>query len=240
MDTIKTSIEYLAIFVVGLAARAALFVAIVAALVAVILPFLYAFEGTRRLLRDSLGRTVVNGLAWRGRRAYTRTHLWAQGRGLDLRVGVDDLAARLLHGAERIDLPAPGMHLRQGDPLATVLAGHQKVVLRSPVDGAVARVNRRLLRRAGLAEQAPYGRGWLVEFAPMWTAVDTVPPQTSRGWFSNEAARFAHAINHAAEVAAADGGEPLVAERRLLSDEQFAEVVSDFLDADVRTSRVRA
>ncbi len=238
METFKTTMEYLAIFVVGIAARAALFVAIVAALVAVLLPFLYAFEGTRRFLRDSIGREILNGMAWRGRRAYTRTHLWVRERGLGLRVGIDDLAARLLHGAERIDLPAPGMHLHQGEAMATITAGHQTVVLRSPVEGMVGRVNRRLLRRPTLAEEAPYGRGWLIEFAPLWAAADTVSAQASREWFANEAARFTHAIAHTADVAAADGGEPLVAERRLLNDEQFAELVTDFLDASVKSTRV--
>lgn len=233
MDTLKTAAEYLAIFTVGLAARAAVFVAIVAALLAVILPILYAFEGGRRLAHRLTGEQVAHGLTWRRRPAYTPGHLWVRERGFAVRLGIDGLAARLLRHTDALELPREGTELRKGQALATFTAGSDLVMLRAPIDGRVARVNWRLRGRPALAADHPYGRGWLLEMLPAGALAGTVPRESSFAWFEREAARFTDVLEHAAGMAAADGGEPLEPERLLLTGNRLTIVAGEFLDAQV-------
>ena len=76
MDALYAAGEWLAIVIGGLLLRFAAAVAILAALVAVLLPVLYAFEGGRRLLRRLRGVEEVHGFEWRRQPRYASTHLW--------------------------------------------------------------------------------------------------------------------------------------------------------------------
>jgi glycine cleavage system H protein len=232
MDALKNAVEWFGILVGGVALRFLVFVLIIAALSAVIVPILYAIEGTRRALVRA-GGEKLHGLQWRRRPRYTPAHLWLRERADVLRVGIDDLAARLLRRADQILLPAPGSHVAKGEPVATFRAGTQQIALAAPIDGTVAEVNGRLAANPAEAVEHPYSRGWLVEVAPDDRSVEMLPRPAARHWFDAEAARFTIALEHAAGVAAADGGEPIVADHVLLSDEQFATLARDFLQARV-------
>lgn len=232
MDAIMNTVEWFGILVGGVALRFLVFVLIIAALSAVIVPILYAIEGARVALVHA-GGEKVHGLQWRRRPRYTPAHLWLRERAGVLRLGIDDLAARLLRRADQILLPAPGSRVLKGQPVATFRTGTQRIALAAPTDGVVAQVNDRLAANPSEAIEHPYSRGWLIDVAPDERGVEMLPRPASRGWFDAEATRFTLALEHAAGLAAADGGEPVVPEHLLLTDEQFAALAQDFLQAQV-------
>ena len=65
MEALLSTGEWLAIVLGGLIVRFAAAIAVLAALVVVLLPIVYAFEGGRRLLRRVRGIEDVHGFEWR-------------------------------------------------------------------------------------------------------------------------------------------------------------------------------
>jgi glycine cleavage system H protein len=87
-------------------------------------------------------------------------HTWArlEADGL-VAVGADDFAHKLV-GAARVELPALGAHVAQGEPAFELGDGEKGVPMLSPVDGTVVAVNAAIRERSdGLDD--PYGKGWL-------------------------------------------------------------------------------
>ena len=232
MDAIMNTLEWFGILAGGVALRLLVFVLIIAALSAVIVPILYGIEGARLALVHA-GGEKVHGLEWRRRPRYTPAHLWLRERAGVLRVGIDDLAARLLRRADQVVLPVPGSHVARGEPVVTFKAGSKSIALAAPVDGVITEVNGRVATRPAEAVEHPYSRGWLLDLDPDERSVEMLPRPAVRRWFDSEAARFTLALEHAAGVAAADGGEPVVPEHVLLTDEQFAALAQDFLQAKI-------
>ncbi|MBI2834327.1 MAG: glycine cleavage system protein H [Acidobacteria bacterium] len=163
METLITFLESIGIFIVGLLIRLLVFIAVVAV---VAVPILFVFggiEGLARLRRWMLGVKRVGAMSWRAGVYYAPGHTWVEpstGRGV--RVGIDDLAQRLLPGMPHVTLPRVGSPVRQGDPVAMIrVDGHEAQVL-SPVTGTVTAVNGHVRRDPSLLQRDPYVRGWLI------------------------------------------------------------------------------
>ena len=96
-----------------------------------------------------------------------RGHTWV-GMAADgqVRIGLDDFAARMLGPMEQIDLPL------MGKPLARDQAGigmrRQTLSARvlSPISGVVTACNPRVREDPGLLPSDPYGEGWLLMVQP--------------------------------------------------------------------------
>ncbi len=96
-----------------------------------------------------------------------RGHTWARlednGR---VRVGMDDFSQKILGPADELDLPDIGKVYYQGHVcMSLVREGHKAKVL-TPVDGAIEKVNSRVLQQPGLVHEDPYGEGWLFMVNP--------------------------------------------------------------------------
>jgi glycine cleavage system H protein len=234
MEALLAAAEWIAIVLGGLIIRAALVILMMAAIVAVLLPVLYAFEGGRRLLLRLRGIEHVHGFEWRRQPRYASTHLWLGERGRTVRIGLDSVAARLLARVEEIDLLPGGSRVSAGDPIATFVTRHGAVAVPAPVDGVVERVNARLGDRPDLPMQHPYGEGWLVDVKPATSDFRALPrANEARRWFSAEAVKLTFALEHASGYAAADGGEPTVPHHALLTGDDFARLATEFLNAKV-------
>ncbi len=232
MDALWNLVENAAILIGGLAVRFAVAAALLAVLVALLLPFLYAGEGVRRLWRRLAGFASVGGLTWRSGTYYAPTHAWLRARAGQLRVGLDDLAGRLLRTVDSVALPAVGTFLKAGDAMLTMAAGRRGLIIPAPVDGTVIRVNRGLVERPQAVVDDPYGRGWLVELHPANEEFRALRrDEDARKWLSGEAARLSHALEHATGILAADGGELVVPTHLLISDEQRSALEQQFLSA---------
>jgi glycine cleavage system H protein len=232
MDALWNVVANAAILVAGLAVRFAVALALLAVLVAILLPFLYAGEGLQHLWRRLEGYASVAGLTWRRRTYYSPTHAWLRARGSRLRIGLDDLAGRLLRRIDHVVLPIEGTYLKEGDALLTMSSGRRGMVIPAPVEGIVTRVNARLAEWPHAVTQDPYRRGWLVEMQP---ASDTYQrlrhDQEAQTWMAGEAHRLSLALEHATGILAADGGELAIPSQLLLSEEQLAGLARDFLGA---------
>jgi glycine cleavage system H protein len=237
METIYSAVQWLVLAVIAVLARAGFALAVVLAAIAVLLPVVYAFEGGRRLLARARGIQELHGLEWRRSPFYSTAHMWLRARGTVVRLGIDALAARLLARVEQVALPVVGTPVAKGAPLATFTAGGHLISVPAPIDGVVTTVNNRLAAQPESVTEHPYGGGWLVELRPAEAAFRTLPhAAASRQWFDGEAARLASALDHAHELAAADGGVPLVPHRMLLTDAQFERLAAEFLHATVSST----
>lgn len=95
---------------------------------------------------------------------YHPLHLWGRTVGPDrVRLGLDDVAARLLAGAEPWTLPTVGAAVTDGHTLAQTQVGDVSVQISAPVSGRVLARNDALRRYPALAAWSPYEAGWLVE-----------------------------------------------------------------------------
>jgi len=137
-------------------------------------------------------------------------HAWARiESGGYIRIGLDDFALKVLGKADALDLPLMGKELDQGkvgwglkrrDNLADVL---------SPIDGVIVEVNSEIREKPHMANQEPYGGGWLFMVRTpdvKATMGKLMIDQNSLTWMNNEVTNLENMIEEVAGPLAADGG----------------------------------
>ena len=137
-------------------------------------------------------------------------HAWARiESGGYIRVGLDDFAVKVLGEADALDLPLIGKELDQNkagwglkrkDNLADVL---------SPVDGVIMEVNSTVRENPKLANNEPYGDGWLFMVRTpdvKGTMKKLMVDQDSLNWINAEVSHLETMIEEVAGPLAADGG----------------------------------
>jgi glycine cleavage system H protein len=91
-------------------------------------------------------------------------HTWVRLDGGDtVTVGISDFAQKLVGPLGRIQLPAVGASLAQGEAAVALDAGGASVSMLSPVDGTVLAVNPRLGETSSVVNDSPYADGWLLQ-----------------------------------------------------------------------------
>jgi glycine cleavage system H lipoate-binding protein len=216
-------LEAVGALVVGVAGRFAVF--FLAGLLLVIPAILIALAWRAVSARGSAAR--------RAELRFAPGHTWVAPRGRGaVAVGLDAVAERILPSATALELPARGMQVHKGDPIAVVRAGRRAIHVGAPIDGVVVAVNRRVRRDPTLVKQEPYGRGWLFAIAPRddsWKKLPTGP--AGEAWVAAEQRRLARFVEEELGLAAADGGELLAPAPALLGEEGWRRVVASFLHA---------
>jgi len=98
---------------------------------------------------------------------YHHGHTWARVEyGGRVRIGVDDFTARLLGPQDDIQMPRLGDTIQQGKTQASMVrSGHLAEPL-GPIDGKVLAVNPKVTGKAAMANEDPYGDGWLMVIQP--------------------------------------------------------------------------
>jgi len=137
-------------------------------------------------------------------------HTWARiESGGFIRVGMDDFAQKLLGQPDAFDLPlmgkelekdSVGWRLKREDNLADVL---------SPVDGVIVEVNPGLREKPELANQGPYGEGWMfMVYTPdvKGAAKKLMADEDSVNWMNGEVNKLEQMIEEVAGPLPADGG----------------------------------
>jgi glycine cleavage system H lipoate-binding protein len=218
-------LETIGAFVVGLAGRFGLFLLAGLVLAAPALLLALAWQGLAR--RDRVG-------AARAGTRFAPGHTWLAPRGRRgvLAVGVDEIAEKILPSATALELPAPGMEVHRGDPIAVIRAGKRAIRIGAPADGTVVGVNGRARRDPALVKTDPYGRGWLFLLAPASDAWKALPGGASgEAWLAGERRRLARFVDDELGLAAADGGELVAPAPALLGEEGWRRLVQAFLHA---------
>jgi glycine cleavage system H protein len=91
-------------------------------------------------------------------------HAWVRLEGGDtVTVGISDFAQKLVGPLGRVQLPAVGTSLVQGEPALTLDADGAAIRMLAPVDGKVVAVNGALNASADAVKRSPYGDGWLMK-----------------------------------------------------------------------------
>lgn len=121
---------------------------------------------TEELEEAPFSKNVVGGFKLPVNLSYHPGHTWAIKEGRQMvRIGLDDLAARLVGQTDRLELPARGRWLRQGEKAWTLLRGNHRFEMLSPIEGEVIDVNQEALADPTLVHKDPYGAGWMVAVA---------------------------------------------------------------------------
>jgi glycine cleavage system H lipoate-binding protein len=214
------------VFVVGMAARLALVLLGVAAVVAPALVIAAGLRGWEARRARRLGIREVSGVPFRPDVAYAPGHVWLRRRGPDaLELGLDGLAQQLLPAATSVVPVHPGTRVRKGEVLAVVRSGERELPLLAPAAGTVLGVNPAAVRAPSLVKREGCGRGWLVLFAPADASLAALPTgAAAEAWLRREAERFARFLEERLGFAAADGGALVAPAPWLLGDAGYREL----------------
>jgi glycine cleavage system H lipoate-binding protein len=166
---------------------------------------------------------------------HTWTALEPSGR---IRVGADDLVRAAIGHADRVELPMPGIEVKQGQPLFTLVTGERRAVIASPVDGVVRSVNPSLAENGASVARDPYRRGWICALSPTNLGASLRKLKVAEEaveWLRKERERFEEFAasqawrNAVPGTAMADGGKPADGILNYLDDEAWAAFGREFL-----------
>jgi glycine cleavage system H lipoate-binding protein len=231
MDALMDVLAKAMIVVAGLTLRLLFAVAILAAVAAPILAVMVVIRRAG-LLRDRLrGFAHIGWLTWQRALQYAPGHTWLRSETAErLRVGLDDLAQRLIPAGATLRLAPVGATLRRGDMLADISWNGRHARVLSPADGVVLRANERVERHPRLLHHDPYGRGWLAELRPLAVVGGLRAGDEARHWLVHEERRLDHALEHHLGIAAADGGEMTAPATTLLEPDAWQEIAHEFFE----------
>jgi len=140
---------------------------------------------------------------------YHPGHTWAAQSGADLvRVGIDDLAAKVAGTVTSIDIPERGQWIRQGQRIIAMHHDGRELDLVSPIEGTVVDINTKALDDPKLARNDPYGEGWLLTVSSPDSGTNfrnLLGGTLARRWMDEAAARL-RAFAVPAGALAQDGG----------------------------------
>jgi glycine cleavage system H protein len=94
---------------------------------------------------------------------YTKDHEWVRIENAGSTVGITDHAQSELGDIVYLQLPAVATLVEQGKPFGTIEAVKAVSDLYAPLSGTVAEVNEALVSTPELANQDPYGKGWMIK-----------------------------------------------------------------------------
>jgi glycine cleavage system H lipoate-binding protein len=223
--TFLNMLEAVGAFIAGLVGRFGLF--FLAGLLMVVPAYLLAVAWRRLVLRG--GSPEVAPAEAR----FAPGHTWLAPREKGrVAVGIDEVAGLILPSATAVELPARGMVVHCGDPIAIIRAGKRVVRIGAPCDGTVVAVNGSARRDPSLVKSDPYGRGWLFAVEPANEDWTKLPGGTmGEAWLETERRRLARFIDEELGLAAADGGELVAPAPALLGEEGWRRLVAAFLAA---------
>jgi glycine cleavage system H lipoate-binding protein len=157
---------------------------------------------------------LLEGFALALEHYYSSAHTWARVEyGGQIRIGLDDFAARTLGPAERWDLPQLGSTLDQGEAWGTLFRDENQATLRCPVQGIVLAVNPRLRARPELVNTAPYGQGWVMILQPTRLVRDLRRlrfGEEAERWLQGEAQRLFDLVHRESQYRLAATGARVV------------------------------
>ena len=157
-------------------------------------------------------------------------HSWArlEPDGL-VAIGADDFAHKLV-GAAKVELPALGAKLAQGEPAFDIGDGEKDVSMLSPVDGTVVAVNQAVKERAdGLDD--PYGRAWLFKVKANRLAANLrqlLTEGTARKFMDEAEERIALTLQPELGRVLQDGGVPVHGIARAIAGDEWDGLARQF------------
>ncbi len=164
-------------------------------------------------------------------------HSWARlTESGELKVGLDELIAQAVGGADKVELPPVGTRVKKGEPLATVERFGRKLVVPSPVDGTIVATNETVAHAPVTLEADPYGAGWLATVWPVEHAEalrSLKVGERAAQWLNRELERFTefvsqHTSPELVGATLADGARPVIGAALALDDQGWSEFQKEF------------
>lgn len=160
-------------------------------------------------------------------------HAWArlERRGV-MTLGLDDFAQQLVGPIAALRLPAVGTALSAGSPAWAIAADGKKVEMLSPVTGTVIAVNDALASRPGLANDDPYGGGWLAKVRVPHASKSLralMSGSATRKWMDRVCLELTAAFTPELGQLSQDGGTPIHGFARGINPEHWDDVARKFL-----------
>jgi glycine cleavage system H protein len=225
-DTLMT----IGIFLVGLAARIGVVLAIALAIIAPVVLALGVGRAYRAARMWAQGYRSAGNLRYRGGLSYAPGHTWMKEEGKFLKVGIDDLAQSILPWTVAAELPRVGQVVQEGEPVATLSCGDRSIRIAAPASGRVVARNDEVLREPTLAKSDSYGAGWLFAVEPANDSWKSIPfGEAARNWLRAEGERLTRFFEAQLGMASADGGELIGSPDTLLTDAQWKALAQSFL-----------
>ena len=97
---------------------------------------------------------------------YEKDHAWAKIEDGRVKVGIDDFAQKAAGKIIFLRLLPIGREVKQKKSIGTLESGKWVGSIRAPVSGRIVEVNKELLRKPSIANEDPYGQGWMVIVEP--------------------------------------------------------------------------
>jgi len=119
-----------------------------------------------------------------------------------VRLGLDDLALKILGPVQDIEFPAKGQMVEKGDPLFAIRKGEQRLNLPSPVSGSVKSINETLDENIEYLHMKPYELGWICTLEPSNLPGDLqsmIIGADSIAWYQQEIDNFNATLRKLAE-----------------------------------------
>jgi glycine cleavage system H lipoate-binding protein len=142
---------------------------------------------------------LVGGFALAPGYYYHHGHTWSRVEyGGQIKVGLDDFAARLFGPAQSFALPELGAAVSMGEPQMALFRDGRKADLSVPVRGIVVAQNPKLRTQPELVNSSPYGAGWLMILQPANMMKDLQYLMFGRQveeWLDEEADRLAELLD---------------------------------------------
>jgi glycine cleavage system H protein len=156
------------------------------------------------------GAPVVAGVTLPEGLSYHPGHAWAFDAGNGrVRVGLDEFAASLLGGMQKLDVPQRGRWFRQGEKGWTIHTERGEVAMLAPAEGEIVAINEKAVSDPESVARDPYGAGWLLEiFSPdvQVSFRNLLTGAFARRWMEESVAELRQAISPGALATALDGG----------------------------------
>jgi len=230
MEAFIGILESIGAFAAGIVGRLGIVLAAMAALLVPALLVWGLMRGVAWLRRRSQGLRLVGGVLYRPGLLYADGHTWVRRERGAARVGLDDLAQRILPWAVSVRLPRPGTALRAHEPAAVISAGGREAVVRAPLDGTVVAVNEGVVLSPSLVKSDGYAGGWLFRMKPESDALGALRAgPAAEEWMASEGARLHRWLEGRLGLAAADGGELIDPVANYLAPEEWEALTAEFL-----------
>ncbi len=97
---------------------------------------------------------------------YTKEHEWVRLENGTVRVGITDFAQEQLHEIVMVELPSVGTKVEADEKFGTVDSVKATSDLFAPVAGEIVAANEALEEAPELANNDPYGEGWMIVIKP--------------------------------------------------------------------------
>jgi len=97
---------------------------------------------------------------------YAKTHEWVRKEGDEVVCGISDHAQESLSDIVYVELPEVGDALEKEGAFGVVESVKAASDVYMPMGGEITAINEALEDTPELVNQAPYGEGWLIRFAP--------------------------------------------------------------------------